>query len=68
MKVFEPKTLQGFDSAQFNDQMYKAIHLQAWIEGGDINCHSHLLKASSSIGASFKTFTIVQNWARSYWV
>lgn len=68
MRVFEPKTLQGFDAAQFNNQMYKAIHLQMWIEGGDINCHSHLLKACLEIGASLKTFSIVQNWARSYWV
>ena len=68
MQVFEPKTLQGFDAAQFNDQMNKAIHLQAWIEGGDITCHSQLLKASVEIGASSKVFSIVQNWAISYWV
>jgi len=63
MNQFEPQALQGFDAAKFNEQQYKMAHLQAWIEGECIRTTSELLKASSAIDGSFKTFTYVLDWA-----
>ena len=63
MNQFEPQALQGFDAAKFNEQQYKMAHLQAWIEGECIRTTSELLKASSAIDGSYKTFTYVLEWA-----
>ena len=63
MNNFNAKSLQGFDAALFNQQQYKMAHLQRWIEAGDITNHSELLKASSSIEASYKAFSYVEDWA-----
>lgn len=63
MNEFNPKELQGFDTALFNQQQYKMAHLQTWVESGCIVDHSQLLKASAAIGASGKAFNYVQDWA-----
>tara|TARA_R110001606_G_C14908248_1_gene594969 strand:+ start:288 stop:497 length:210 start_codon:yes stop_codon:yes gene_type:complete len=63
MNEFNPKELQGFDTALFNQQQYKMAHLQRWVESRCIVDHSQLLKASTAIEASGKAFNYVQDWA-----
>lgn len=60
---FIPESLQGFDAARFNQQQYKAAHLQRWIESGEIKSNSELLKSASAIEASFSVFAMVHHWA-----
>ena len=61
--MLDTTILPGIDAAKFNQNQYKLGYLQRLIEAGYIHDDGELMQANQAIDGSYKTFSIVSDWA-----